>query len=201
MGTFALTTLAVMALKHLLHSFYEIQLGRYEALTLMTTEPPKLTAPLDESWTWSGMNFLHLLGALDDPPVQVHPCSSWHVLEHPSPLTLFPSSHCCSYLIPSPQISSQLTIFCPESDWLSVLYPNAHVLHSKMLSHSIQLSKHFEHCPLSRKKPKSQGEFFEQNPSWRTRETSEQAEHWLASGPLHWLQLLWHGVQRSLFPK
>ncbi len=129
MGTLAFTTFTWMALKHWLQSFLVTQAGKKEALTLRMTLEPKFTAPFEESWTWSGINFLHTLGLFDDPPLQNHPGSYSHLLLHPSPLAVFPSSHCCSYLIPSPQISSQLTIFCPLTFCVLVAYPIAQVLH------------------------------------------------------------------------
>ena len=45
---------------------------------------------------------------LDGWPMQFAPYSIWHVVEHPSPFLLFPSSH-CSYrvIIPFPQIDLQ----------------------------------------------------------------------------------------------
>lgn len=54
---------------------------------------------------------------------------------------------------------------------------------------------------VSKKYPKSQGEFLAQYPLFKTNETSEQEVHLFASGPVHWLQDLWHGVHKSLFPK
>lgn len=86
-----------------------IQLGKNEARTANKTCPPRFTAPLLDNCTVSGINLRQLLGLLDEPPLQNHPGYVSHVLEQPSPALVFPSSHCCSNLIPSPQIYVQLT--------------------------------------------------------------------------------------------
>lgn len=114
-GTFTSTTFTTKALKHSLHSFWVMQGGRYDALILKTTSDPKFTAPFADSWIWSGMKFLQMLGLLEEPPLQNHPFSSVHWLLQPSPSLVFPSSHCCSNLIPSPHIYSQFTKSCPAT--------------------------------------------------------------------------------------
>src|SRR3989338_6259744 len=72
------------------------------------------------------------------PPAHVHPFSTTQSGEHPSPLTVFPSSHCASYLIiPSPQTGGSYRRTSMHSEQSIVQrYKGAHPLSPSHVSNS-----------------------------------------------------------------
>jgi hypothetical protein len=65
--------------------------------------PQMWDCPLEENARAFGFVLLHVSLAAGDPPAQKNPLSIWHLLLHPSPSTVLPSSHGKTNLLPSPQ--------------------------------------------------------------------------------------------------